>query len=335
MSYNLKKKIENSKFDNVKNFKYFIIAPLVTILVAVIMLCFVGFNKGIEFTGGTMVNIYIGEELEQEDVYNDAKQKVDQVLVENGIKASVYQTNTTDVGLCLSVRYQDKAGLTNSEMETLNLKINDKLYTVFNYDKDNVVEKDYVLGGQRIDASVGAELLVNSLTAILIASILVAIYLMFRFGIASSLSSFLCVEHDMLIALSSIIIFRLELTSSIISVLIAILAFSFMNNTLLFDGVKEIIKEEVVGKNSAVANLAVKKSLYRIILATILALLAFLSLALFGNEFAFNIAFPIMAGIFASFYSTIFLAPALWSFAYVRKNKIKKEKYLNKEQGVV
>ena len=66
--------------DYVKKFKYFIIAPLVFLLAGIILLCAVGFNQGIDFTGGTIVNVYVGDNLENQNVYNQAKQKIDDVL---------------------------------------------------------------------------------------------------------------------------------------------------------------------------------------------------------------------------------------------------------------
>lgn len=334
MSCNFKKKLENNKFDFVGNFKYTIIAPIAILLVAIIMLCCIGFNKGIEFTGGTMVNVYVGEELEKTEVFENSKQKIDQVLSQNGLKASVYQINTTDVGVCLSVRYQDKEGITEAEMEELNTKVTNELFTAFGYNKENVEEKNYVLGSQRIDASVGSELLVNSLTVILIASILIALYMLFRFGITSSLSAFLCVEHDILIALSSIIIFRLELSSNIVSILLAILAFSFFNIIQLFAAIKQNVKEEHIN-NKIVANISIKQCTYKILSVTIFALLGFLIFSLFGINFALTLSLPILVGILANFYSTLFLAPALWAFAYIPKKRKVKEVYKNKENGVV
>ncbi len=334
MSCNLKKKFENSKFDFVGKFKYMIIAPVAIMLVALIVLCCIGFNKGIEFTGGTMVNVFVGEELEQNQVFENSKQKIDQVLNQNGLKASIYQINTTDVGLCLSVRYQDKTGITEAEMEELNTKVTNELFTAFGYDKENVEQKNYVLGSQRIDASVGSELLVNSLTAILIASVLIGIYMLFRFGVTSSLSAFLCVEHDILIAISSVIIFRLELSSSIVSVLVAVLALSFFNNIQLFSTIKQNLKEEALN-NKFVANNSIKQSSYRIILVTSFAIIGFLALSLFGIKFALTLSLPVLVGILANLYSTLFLAPALWAFAYVPKKRKVKEVYKNKENGVV
>ena len=57
--FSLDNKIENSKFDFCKNLKWFLIAPLLIILIGIVLLCTLGFNLGLDFTGGTNITIYI------------------------------------------------------------------------------------------------------------------------------------------------------------------------------------------------------------------------------------------------------------------------------------
>ena len=332
MNCNMEKTINKSKFDFVKNFKLFLIAPLIILIAGIILTAVLGFNQSIEFTGGTMVNVYVGETLENQSVYDDSKLKIEQVLYQNGLKASVIQKNETDIGLCLSVRYQDKEGFSSVQMEELNIKVSNELFTAFGYDKEDSIQKNYVVGSQRIEASAGSDVLAESLTALLIASVLIAIYMLFRFGISSSLSAFLCVELDVLITLAMISVLRIELATNIVAVLVAVMAFSFLNKNLMFNTIK--INSEAVLKNSEIANNSVKSVLYRMILINLFALLAFIALSLFGFSFATNFSVPAIIGIVSSFYSSVFLAPALWAFAFVRKNK-KYKQNIDLENGVV
>ena len=100
----------------------------------------------------------------------------------------------------------------------------------------------------------------------------------------------------------------------------------------MFNTIKS--NSEAVLKNSEIANNSVKSVLYRMILINLFALLAFIALSLFGFSFATNFSVPAIIGIVSSFYTSIFLAPALWAFAFVRKNK-KYKQNIDLENGVV
>lgn len=324
-SKNLVKSIQNTKFDFVKNFKYFIIAPLVLLLVGCILLFTVGFNKGIDFTGGTIVNVYVGEELKDEDVYNQTKQKIENVLSNNGLVASMYQTAENNLGLCLSVRYQDIEGKTEQQMEQINSNVATQLFEAFEYDSADIIEKQYIQGSQRIDASVGNDHIINVFSTIVIASLVILVYLFIRFGVTSGMSALLIVYHDLLVMLALVLICRFEVNTAFVAGIIAVMAYSFINTVLLFDNVRTDLKDDAVVKNKVIANNAIKTNLPQSIMTNGAVLVSLLLFGIIAVKEVASFAFPVIFGILASFYSSNFLAPSLWSFAYVRKNKIKQK----------
>lgn len=85
--FNLEERIKNSKFNTFANFKYFIIAPAVILLVGLILLCTIGFNKSIDFTGGYIAKVYIGSE----HTFEEGQDLIESVLTEHNIVASLYQ----------------------------------------------------------------------------------------------------------------------------------------------------------------------------------------------------------------------------------------------------
>src|SRR5690606_8062398 len=140
-----------------KNFKYLIIAPLVFILVGAILLATVGFNKSIDFTGGTVARVYIGENIE----YEVAKQKIDTVLENNGLVAAVYQLSVDKGENYITVKYKDDPSATALQMTNINEEVVEDLFSAFGYDKEDLQQATYVVGNQRIDASIASQAIVN------------------------------------------------------------------------------------------------------------------------------------------------------------------------------
>lgn len=326
MKSNLFQKISNTKFDFVKNFKYFLIAPLVLVLAGIILFFTVGFNQGIDFTGGTIVDVYVGESLNQQSVYDQTKQKIDQVLSDNNLVASVYQTSENSIGLSLSVRYQNPKDKTEEEMTKINDAVTDQLFQVFGYDKEDLIQKNYIQGNQHIDAQVGQSIVINAFASIVIASLVILLYFFIRFGVTSGMSALLCVYHDLLVMLSIVLICRFQVNTSLVAGLVAVMGYSFVNTVLFFDNVRKNLKIEQKYQNRQIANLSEKQNLPRSIVLTGLVSIV---LVLFGSIAVGEVtsfAFPVLFGVLASFYSSNFIAPALWSFAYIKKDKKIQEK---------
>ena len=97
--YSMDNMLKNSRFDFCKNLKWFIIPPIVIIIVGIILMCTIGFNLGLDFTGGSVIKVYANAEEKIEDSeiyhidsnnedYNAMRVKIEEVLKENGL--SIY-----------------------------------------------------------------------------------------------------------------------------------------------------------------------------------------------------------------------------------------------------
>ncbi len=325
-NFSLEKSIKNTKFNFVKNFKYFIIAPLCLFLIGIILISTVNFNKGLDFTGGTIVNVFVGEEFS----FEIAQGKIQEVLITKDVEASVFQETELENEKYITVKYKNKEGFSPEQTEELNLQIVDELFEKFDYNKLDFQEVDYVKANQ-IDGSVGNEILINAFTAIVIASILITIYLFVRFGVTSGMSSLLCVFHDILIMMSFVLIIRLEINTTFVSALIACLSFSFINSIMFFDRIRKNVKN-MTAKNTDIANISVKENLFNSVLISSTMLIVLLLFTIIGVNTIIPFTIPMMFAVLISFYSTNFLAPALWVFAYIPKRKIKTKL---PEEGVI
>ena len=349
--FSLDETIEKSNFNICKNLKWFIIAPVAIILIGLILLFSVGFNRGIDFTGGSIMTVYTNGEgvysefkeynIDKDSDYNKVKDIIGDVLNKHGLKASVYQTtsfSSDDLGItdgdAVLVKYQNEKKASAKEIEKLNEEIRLDLLKAFGYidaDAENISDQEYaqlVANGGVTTASASSELLMKAFIALIVAVVLILIYIAIRFEITSGLSAILALFTDILVTCSLMLIFRVTINSSFIAALITILGYSINNTIIIFDRIRENIKTGMYDKqpNEVVANTSVKQMMSRSIFTTLTTFVVIFFVTVIGVSDIREFAFPIMIGIISGFYTSNFVTPGLWAIAYKKKNKKKKVK---------
>ena len=333
--------IANSRFNYTKNLKWFLIAAAVIILVGLILLCTVGFNLGLDFTGGSVIKVYANsegfiEDCEKYDINNNSdyeamRQKIDEVLKEFNLSIQSFRSTTMDIegvvtgGQAVEVRYQNVNGATGTEIANTNKEIRTRLQDVFGYHEVSVTE-DYSLAvsaPEVVTAVASSELLMNAFIAMIVAIVLILIYVAFRFELTSGLAAILALFHDLFIMTSLVLIFRITINSSFIAALVTILGYSINNTIIIFDRIRENTKSGKYDKasNSEIANDAIKQTMSRSIFTTLTTLLTISLVAIIGVADIREFALPILFGIGAGFYSSVFITPGLGALAYRPRKK--------------
>ena len=339
-------RIENSKFSYTKNLKWFLIAPVVIIFVGLIMFCTLGFNLGIDFTGGTFMKVYI----DSEGAYTEQAYDIDRDFntIENKIRsvvskydaatlAAVQKTTMNGDKIAISngdaveIKFQVKSSLTSEEITDLNNHIRYDLLVEFGFvdaDTDAGSFENYtelenaelVQNNETTSPSASAELLMNSFIALIVAVALILIYIAIRFEFTSGLAAILALFHDLLITTAVVIICRIQINAAFIAALITILGYSINNTIIIFDRMRDHLKvlkqsgEKI--DNNQVANASVKETMMRSILTMVTTFVMIFMITVIGVADIRAFAFPIMVGILAGFYSSVFLTPGLWAIAY-------------------
>lgn len=346
--FSLDERIENSKFNFCKNLKWFLIAPIVICLVGVVLLCTLGFNLGIDFTGGSNMTIYLDTDgtytVDDSVVSTDQRvleQKINNVLREYGLDINTYQDTTMNIsgmgiedGKAVIIKYQNNNKLETAKIEEINNKIRLDLLKAFKYvDEDatletigSIEESALIANGGITTASASSELMMKSFIALLVAILLILIYVAFRFEFTSGLAAILALFHDLLVTTSIMLICRIEINVSFIAALVTILGYSVNNTIIIFDRMRNDLKTAKQSNakisNQEVANGAVRASLMRTILTTLTTFIMIFMVTVIGVPDIREFAFPIMIGILAGFYSATCLTPGLWAIAYrPKKNK--------------
>ena len=356
--------IENSKFSFTRNLKYFIIAPIVIIVVGIILLCTLGFNLGFDFTGGTNMTIYLNDatsgssdyssqRYDLENDYDEVVDKINNVLANYDVNLSSIQTTEINIdadrgysftivnGDAIIIKFQN-GDMTEEEVESQNNEIQLALLKEFGYFDGSATTDDltsnefaaFVANGGVTTASATSQLLMNSFIALLVAVVLILIYVAIRFEITSGLAAILALFHDILITTSFMLIFRIPINTPFIAALITILGYSINNTIIIFDRIRENVKlSKNLGKidNYAVADNAVRSTMMRTILTTVTTFIMIFFITVIGVSDIQQFAFPIMIGILSGFYSSNFLTTGLWAIAY-RPSKRKLAKIAEKEK---
>lgn len=357
--------IENSKFSFTRNLKYFIIAPIIIIVVGIVLLCTLGFNLGFDFTGGTNMTIYLNDSTsgssnyseqryDLEEDYNEVVDKINKVFDNYDVNISSIQTTEINIdadrgysftivnGDAIIIKFQNGSLTDEAEINAQNEEIQLALLKEFGYFDANATILDltsnefaaFVANGGITTASATAELLMNSFIALIVAVVLILIYVAIRFEITSGLAAIMALFHDILITTSFMLIFRIPINTPFIAALITILGYSINNTIIIFDRIRENVKlSKNLGKidNYAIADGSVRSTMMRTILTTLTTFIMIFFITVIGVSDIQQFAFPIMIGILAGFYSSNFLTTGLWAIAY-KPSKRKLAKIAAKEK---
>lgn len=349
--FSLDEKIQNSKFDFCKNMKWFLIAPLAIIIVGIVMLCTLGFNLGIDFTGSSNMTIYTNSEgtyseFESYDLDTDMgklKEKINGVLSEFGLSVNTIQKTTiTDSNLgiytedAVIVKYQNDSSKDESGIEADNDQIHLALLKAFGYvdegvndpsDLEGLDEAGFVTNGGFTTASGTIETVMKSVIAFVVALAVALIYLIFRFGFVSSMTTFLALVHDLLITAAVMVICRIEINISFIAALFTVLCFSIYNSVMLFSKVKENLKVSSQANqkidNKQIANSETKSNMSHLIFAVLVMFIIIFMITILGFANMGEFTFSILVGTLATFYSCGFMSSGLWAIAYKPRKKKK------------
>ena len=265
------------------------------ILCGIIFAIINGINIGIDFKGGTQLVLQL------QDDYN--KQEVDDITAKY---TDDYVTNTVD-----GSQYQVKSS--NLDSEAVGKLVNEL--------KENYsLEDDIVVSQDEIGASIGKELKEKSLIALSIAFVVMLIYVAIRFEIDFGIASLVALFHDILITISVYTIFNIQINSPFIAAILTVIGYSMNDTIVIFDRIRENIKK-FRGKDYAdVANMSIKETLRRSVYTSLTTLFTIVSVCVFVPSVR-NFAAPLIVGIIAGAYSSIFIASPVWVLLKSRKHK--------------
>lgn len=268
-----------------------------------------GMNVGIDFTGGTMITVQVGDKLDPTNDKDDALYKkyvseVKGIIEANGAKFGYAQLSGAGASSSVVVRY----GLVSTELnEQIEAAVKEK------YASETTVEvRTRVIG-----ATASQQLVLTAVGCVLLSTVLILIYIAFRFrNIFTGLSAVTGLMHDVLMVIAFTIIFNIQINSSFIAALITIVAYSINNTIVVFDRIRFNAKEAKLAGRAVVitdiSNVSIAQTISRSICTTLTTLAAIVVLAIIGVPSIREFALPVIFGLLAGTFSSIFLAPSLY-----------------------
>ena len=277
--------IGKKKFDFIKNRRIVYIISAVIILVGLISIVFQGFNLGIDFAGGTLIQIRFDKSISTTEVRN--------VLSEFNLSQSTIQN------------------LSGNEFVIRTERINsEQRKGILSAFRENLTDLE-ILRVETVGPVVGENLKKLALYALLFAFIGIILYITMRFEFKFSIVSILALSHDCLIVLGIFSLLQKEITISIIAAVLTIVGYSLNNTIVILDRLRENIKFKTREPFDNLINMSINQSLSRTINTALTTIIPILTLYFFGGNILSDFALALFIGMIAGTYSSIFIASPL------------------------
>ncbi len=333
--------MKNTKFlDYLNNFKicerdkvWFAI-PVIFIIVALLVIIILGsttgsytnaINIGIDFEGGTVLNVRLGQDAVAN--YDENRRLITNEIEKYGVKVSYVQQQTANTGSNSSISFRYKnISKNDTEIANLNAEIIaavDALYP------DNPNTDTHFITYESIGATAAQDLLSKAGIAVAVSVALILIYVIFRFTLASGIAAVLALLHDVILMFCLTVICRIQINTSYVAAVITIIAYSINNTIVIFDRCREIMrpfKGQKVINYEQIGNSAVIINLRRSLFTTLTTMITVIFLAIFGSGTIREFCVPIILGLIAGLYSSVFMATPIWCRLSYAFDKIKAQR---------
>ena len=301
------KKLYNFNF--VSKFKITNLTSIFLTLISLILISFKGLNYGIDFKGGTLIELRV---------------ESDKITISD-IRSAFSNMNLGD----LNVKEFGKKGdyLIKFEKKEFNKNSNIKII------KENVVSKLGVDANFRrienVGPKVSAELLNSGLLAISLALGAMLFYIWVRFEWQFSLGSITAIFHDVLITLGIFSLLSLEVNLSIVAAVLTIVGYSMNDTVVIYDRIRENLSKYSSSSIEDISNTSINETLSRTIITSVTTLLALGSIFVLGGEILKGFSLAMIIGVLIGTYSSIFVASPILKYLKVSYKSIAKEEEKN------
>ena len=294
-----------------KHRKVFYIISIVILVIGLAFGVVRGLNYGIDFTGGTMIQMDMGEEVDIADVKKALKEyKLDPEIIYSGADNEQIVIRTIKA-------------LDSNERHEIVHTINHEFGTT---DEDVVAEELF-------GPSVGKELRNNAILAIIIASICMLVYIRFRFSQWKfGGAALLGVLHDVLIVISFYAIFNITVNNPFIAGILTVVGYSINDTIVIFDRIRENIKYMRKGNTEEMIDTSITQTLGRSLMTSATTLLVMVPLLIMAGDAIREFVLPLMVGIIAGAYSSICVCSPLYFEFSKHSNLSKYEKQQRKHK---
>ena len=295
--------MKNIQFN--KYYKLFTLISSGLAIISILLLIFKGLNFGIDFKGGTLIEL----------------RAIDKQINISSLRSSFSKMNLGDVAIKnfgedydFLIKFEKK-GPEKDLIQNIKKDLNASIGS--GYEIRRV---------ENVGPKVSTELLKGGLIAIAVSLGAMLFYIWIRFEWQFSIGAILALFHDVLITMGIFSLIGLEVNLSIVAAILTIVGYSMNDTVVIFDRVRENLKKHIDLKIFDLTNLSINETLSRTIITSVTTLLALLSIFLFGGEILKGFSFAMILGVILGTYSSIFIAnPILVNLKVNYKTIVKEE----------
>lgn len=278
----------NINFNFMKWHKKAVYLSSLLIFISLISIFTKGLNYGVDFNGGTLIEISFENNAPIDDIRKYLKDNSYE-------KSSVqYFGSGTDILIRMpNIISSAEATLSNTLLAELNREFSFSLKRV-----------------EYVGAQVGEELRDQGILAALIALALIMVYITLRFEYRFSIGAILALLHDILLIIGIFSITQIEFNLSVFAAILAVIGYSLNDTIVVFDRIRENFKSAIAENinTESLTNQSINQTLSRTLITSLTTLLVLISLIIFGGEILFGFAFALITGVIIGTYSSIYIA---------------------------
>ena len=286
-------------------FKKFGIFSIVIFLTSVLLIIFKGLNYGIDFKGGTLIEVQISN---------------NNVEVSN-LRSALNELNLGDVNVKnfgkegnYLIKIEEKIEKNENYIQEIKNSLNKKISEELNYRRiENVGPK------------VSAELLKSGVISICLALMIMLFYIWVRFEWQFSLGSIIALFHDVIITLGLFSLLSIEINLSIVAAVLTIVGYSMNDTVVIYDRIRENLSKFNKLEINDISNLSINETLSRTLITSVTTLLALFSIFILGGEILKGFSFAMILGVIIGTYSSIFVASPVLKLLNVSHKTLEKK----------
>ena len=290
-----------SSIDFLKGKYVAFITSIILILLSIGLFFLYGLNFGIDFKGGTLVEIETQNKIEISEVRSSL----------NSLSLGDIQVQEFGSDKNLLIRIEQQQGgdqIQQNVLEIVKQKLTSDISETINFRRTEVV-----------GPKVSGELIQSGTIAILVAVFAMLIYIWLRFEWQFSLGAVIALLHDVILTIGVFCLTQLEFNLPIIAAILTIVGYSMNDTVVVYDRVRENLRKFRSKEITSLLNLSINETLSRTIVTSVTTLLALVSLYIFGGEVIKGFTFAMIWGVLVGTYSSIFVAAPLLTYLDVKR----------------
>ena len=260
------------------------------LIVSLISLVFFGLNRGLDFTGGVLVEIGFDQEVDPESIRT--------LLTENGYVNSVVQNFGTERDVL--IRVPPVPGSDQS-------KVGDEIQILLGQTYPGVALRR----SEYVGPAVGEELTETGGIALLVALLMVMVYIMFRFTSKFALGAVTALIHDVILVVGAFSLMRWTFNLPELAALLAVIGYSLNDTIVVSDRIRENFRTVKRGRSVDVINRSLNQTLGRTLVTSLTTLLVLLALLIAGGEQVTGFATALTIGVVVGTYSSIYVSASM------------------------